>query len=148
MVEYDLLVMIQNLKIYIAILLAALVSVLVCQSNDQTECPQKPADEKAKWSKYSKTDENWQKLSPEEKYRKMKEWRLKMEQGLANLRNKQSEGTITPEELKRLQKMEQMLKKLDERLSAVTNTIKNTTTTEKSNLNNKQNDSAENENKK
>lgn len=140
--------MMYGIKKYFVVLLAAFVSTLVCKSGEQTECPPKPAEDKAKFSKYSRIDENWQQLSPEEKYRRMKEWRLKLEQGLTPLRTKQSEGSITAEELKRLQKMEQMLKKLDERLSAFTNAIKNPTSQDKNGLNNKQNNSADNENKK
>lgn len=53
----------------------------------------------------------------------MKEWRVKLEQGLGDLKKKRKDGTITGEEKRKLERMEQMLKRLDDRLAAVTNTL-------------------------
>jgi len=47
-----------------------------------------------------------------------------MEQGLTDLRKKQQNGSITDEEKQRLERMEKMLKRLDQRLTAVTNVVK------------------------
>lgn len=59
--------------------------------------------------------EELKKLTPQEREAKMKEWRAKMDNGLADLRKRKAEGTISEEDNKRLTRMEEMCKRLDEK---------------------------------
>lgn len=136
------------MKKYLIIVLVILISPFASKGGDEANSATNAIAEKTRWGKSLKIEENWQKLSPEEKYRRMREWRLKMEQGLIELRTKKIEGTISEEDAKRLEKMEQMLKKLDERLSCVTNTAKASEKPIDQSLTNKQKDTKNNENNK
>jgi translation initiation factor 3 subunit A len=53
-------------------------------------------------------------LTPEEREAKRKEMKARMEQRLADLRKKKVDGTITPQEEKRLERMEEMGKRLEQ----------------------------------
>lgn len=76
------------------------------------------------------TREEWQKLTPEERQVKIKEWqekrkaitdeqreaqrkvwRERMEKTIEELKKKKADGTIAPDEQKKLERMEQMMKK-------------------------------------
>ncbi|MCX7871804.1 MAG: hypothetical protein N2487_00805 [Verrucomicrobiae bacterium] len=118
--------MISGFRTYSVITLMVLLGAQAIKSGEytNTNCPPPRTERQPGWMRFLKIEENWRNLSAEEKFRKMREWRLKMEQGLSDLQNKKHKGTITDEEARRLEKMEQMLKKLDERLSAVTNALR------------------------
>jgi hypothetical protein len=61
-----------------------------------------------------KKREESRKLTPQEREARMKEWRGKMEAVLEQLRRKKANGTLTAEEAKRLQRMEETSKRIDE----------------------------------
>lgn len=104
-----------------AISAAVMVSAASGQEQPSNDCPSNSVQIQQHNAKRTNT---WKNLSPGQKFIKMKEWRVRLEQGLADLRKKRSDGTITEEEKNKLERMEQMLKRLDERLAAVTNAVK------------------------
>lgn len=108
------------MRILIASLIASTVLVIVAKADDNTNCP---SNDRQEFSVKKRTN-SWSNLTPEQKFLKMREWRIKMEQGLTDLRKKQQNGSITDEEKQRLERMEKMLKRLDQRLTAVTNVVR------------------------
>ena len=104
----------------LASLVISTVLVVAAKGDDKTNCP--PNDKQGFYVK--KRTNSWSNLTQEQKFLKMREWRIKMEQGLTDLRKKQQNGSITDEERQRLERMEKMLKRLDQRLAAVTNVVK------------------------
>ncbi|MGB9602026.1 MAG: hypothetical protein ACPMAG_04475 [Limisphaerales bacterium] len=111
---------------YIRLLIVAISSAVMALTviGSEKEATNCPSDlRRTTQSINSKRTNDWKNLTPEQKFQKMREWRIKLEQGLGNLKKKREDGTITDEEKCKLERMEQMLKRLDDRLSAVTNTI-------------------------
>jgi hypothetical protein len=62
-----------------------------------------------------KKRDEFRQLTPEQQEARIKEMRTKMETALTELRKKQTDGTLTPEEEKRLKRMEEMLKRIEQR---------------------------------
>ncbi|MEI7733458.1 MAG: hypothetical protein WCO56_28060 [Verrucomicrobiota bacterium] len=61
-----------------------------------------------------KKHQDWQKLPPEERAAKAKEYRAKMDTVLEKLRQKKAAGTLSDEQAKRLERMEEMRKKIEQ----------------------------------
>ncbi len=103
-----------------AVIISTILVVVAAKGDEGTNCP--PNEKQGFFVK--KRTNSWSDLTPEQKYIKMKEWRIKMEQGLTDLRKKRQDGTISDDDKQRLERMEKMLKRLDQRLSTVTNVVK------------------------
>lgn len=72
----------------------------------------KKKEERAKEAE--KRREEFNKLSPEQKEAKRKEFKARLEKRIGDLRCKQTNGTLDDEELRELQRREQLLKRFDQ----------------------------------
>lgn len=132
------------------ILLAGLCAVLISltatlRADEPTNCP---AGTQRNGHIQDRKGRKSESMTPEQFEAKMKEWRLKLELGLKDLRTKRENGTITEEERKKLERMELMLKRIDEKLAARKSGAKPESSEPKnSDLNKKENQTYENKQK-
>ena len=70
-----------------------------------------PEERRAKWREVREKREAW---TPEQREAKRKELRERFDKCLADLKKKKTDGTITEQEAKQLERMEQMKKRLQQ----------------------------------
>ena len=90
------------------ILFVATASLVVAAMAADQNVVTNDADARAK--ELQKRREEFKKLTPEQKEAKRQEFKARLEKRLAELRNKQTNGTLSEDELRELTRREQLLK--------------------------------------
>jgi acyl-CoA reductase-like NAD-dependent aldehyde dehydrogenase len=88
-------------------------AVLLAVSAPSMRAADEPAEKKPAREEADKRKEDWKKLSPEEREAKRMEIKGRLEKRICELRTKQTNNTITAQEIRDLARSEQILKRFE-----------------------------------
>jgi hypothetical protein len=92
---------------------AVVVAALIAVSAPSLRAADEPAEKKLAREESDKRKEDWKKLTPEEREAKRVEIKGRLEKRICELRTKQTNNTITAQEIRDLTRSEQILKRFE-----------------------------------